>query len=178
MKKLQKFTMVYGRPPTYLDFCFETPCNHTISDYFGGWINALKKAGLDITDNIVYNTRMAEEQQISEFKNEDTILSGQNRHSTCDGICPKGDMFDTKSSCLKLLWNNCYGWQFCFTIGQLLKAKYFFLRGYKDKFFSKPPLHIWRVPVKFIDNRRGIYILNDDITGQYNIITMKEYEVL
>lgn len=56
-------------------------------------------AGFKPNDTTISRGRQGEMQTISEFKTECVVdLSGENRNSTCDGICPKGDMFDIQKA--------------------------------------------------------------------------------
>ncbi len=94
--------------------------------------------------NHVTRSRQAEIQTILEFKTEGVVdLSGISRNNSCDGICPKGEKFDTKSASLTKL-HGYWGWGFNITINQLEEANYIFLREYKDKDFTKSPVHKWR----------------------------------
>ena len=174
---IQKWSIDHGKIPTAKDFEYETPSRMTIARHFGSWNNAIGKAGFDNTNSNIVRSRSSEIQQISEFKKEGAIdLAGKNRHSTCDGICPKGEMFDTKSASLTLIHGH-YGWKYYVSINQLIEADYIFIRAYKDKDFTIPPLYKWRVPIDFMENNRYIIIYNDDITGTYNIKTMLQYEI-
>lgn len=179
IEKIQQFVKANGRLPTEYDFNKDPKYPHyaTYQREFGSWNNALAMAGYKLNDHIT-RARQGEIQTISEFKTEGMIdLSGQNRNSTCDGICPQGEMFDTKSSSLIKL-HGYWGWGFNVTISQLEEADYLFLRAYKDKDFTKKPLHIWRVPIEFIDNRAKIFIYKDNRLDLYNVDNMKKYEVM
>lgn len=168
-----------GRIPTARDFDNLTPCTGTIKKYFKTWNNFLEAANFDTNTghNYAKRSRLAEIQQLSEFKTKGTIdLSAINRHSTCDGICPTGKKFDTKSASMTL--KSChYGWAFNITMNQLIEVDYLFLRAYKDKDFSKQPIYKWRIPIYFTHGKTWIFINNDEYTGEFNLKTMKQYEI-
>ena len=66
---------------------------------------------------------------------------------------------------------------FSVKISQLEEAEYLFLRAYKDKDFTKPPAHKWRIPIDFMDNRTNIFVYKDNIFGMYNVENMKKYVI-
>lgn len=178
IEKIQQFEKENGRPPKEKDFLNNKkyPSYKTCEKEFGTWNNALKAAGL-IQNNHIERSRQAEIQTLSEFKTDGAIdLSGENRHSLCDGICPKGEKFDTKSSSLiRVQGSLC--WVFGVTQGQLEEVDYLFLRAYKDKDFTKPPMYRWRVPIEFMEDKTAKIIYKDELRGKYNIRTMKIYEL-
>lgn len=171
---MQEWIKENGKIPVRDDF--NSPSYVTYEREFGSWTDAIKIiTGFESNDNST-RSRKAEIQTLSEFKTEGAVdLSGQNRNNTCDGMCPKGELFDTKSASLTKL-HGYWGWAFNITMGQLEEAEYLFLRAYKDKDFTKEPEHKWRVPVKFMDNRRSIFIHKDN-RGMYNVDNMKKYEM-
>ena len=174
---LQKWEKDNGKIPTEKDFRDNPkyPSFMTYINEFSSWNSALIIAGFK-PDNEASRSREAELQTISEFKTEGAIdLSGQNRKSVCDGICPKSQTFDTKSASLTKL-NNSWGWGFNVSINQLMNVEYLFLRAYADKDFSKKPLYKWRVPIDFMDNRTKIFIYRNNKFG-YNVDNMKKYEI-
>lgn len=101
--KIQQFVREKGRLPTTLDFT-NNPDYPGIKPYireFGSWTSGLA-AKFKPKDEAT-RSRQGEIQQLSEFKIECVVdLSGKNRNSTCDGICPKGEEFDTKSASLTI----------------------------------------------------------------------------
>jgi len=150
------------------------PCSVTYISRFGNWNNAIITAGLK-PNNHIFRSREAEIQMLSEFKTEGAIdLSGKNRKSSCDGICPRGEKFDTKSALLTKR-HELWGWWLCLT-NQLKDAEYIFLRAYKDKDFAKKPVHKWRIPIEFMNNKTNIFI-HKDKHGMYNAENMKKYEI-
>lgn len=176
---IQQFDRENGKPPIERDFDNNPkyPSYGTYQREFGSWNNAKIEAGFKPDDDVTRG-RQGELQTISEFKTEGAIdLSGKNRKSTCDGQCPKGELFDTKSISLTKMNNRYYGWMVHITENQLQKAKYLFFRAYKDQDFTKPPLHKWRVPIEFMKDRKQIFIYKDENRGEFNIKSMNEYEI-
>lgn len=103
IKDIQQWTNKHnGIPPISTDFNDNPkyPSRSTIQKLFGTWNNAIIAAGFK--PNKLETTakgRKGEIQTLSEFRTEGVIdLSGKNNKSSCDGICPKGGKFDTKSS--------------------------------------------------------------------------------
>ncbi len=177
---LQEWLKENGRIPQLRDFV-NNPNYPSFAIYqkeFGSWNNALIEAGIEINEDLpTVRGRYGEIQTISEFKTKGAIdLSGQNRNSTCDGICPKGELFDTKSASLTQMQGH-WGWKFSVTISQLEEAEYLFLRAYKDKDFTKRTIHKWRIPIDFMSNRLHIFIYKDKKSSKYNVDNMKKYEV-
>ena len=174
---LRQFKLENKRPPFANEF--HNPRYPSYVIYlmrFGSWNKALEMAGLIPNNTSQFKGRQGELQTIQEFKTEGAIdLSGENRHSTCDGICPKGEMFDTKSASI-IKHNHRWCWTFQLNGNQLEEVDYLFLRAYEDKDFTKPPLHKWRVPIKFMKNRRAIFVYKDEC-GEYNVKNMKKYEI-
>ena len=181
---LQQWIKKNERIPSQSDFDKnpELPNYKTYTNEFDSWPNAIVAAGFKPNDTTVSRGRQGEMQTISEFKTECVVdLSGENRNSTCDGICPKGDMFDTKSAS-PTKKHGYWGWIFFATISQLKEADYLFLRAYADRDFTKRPLYVWRVPIEFMNGRTTIFIYKDKKysrkIGMLNVENMKEYEIL
>lgn len=175
---LQKWGKSNNKIPTERDFTnnLDLPSFGTYINEFISWTNALMSAGFTPND-VATRSRQGELQTISEFKIEGAVdLSGKNRHNICDGICPKGELFDTKSASLTYV-NSSWCWSFCITISQLEKVDYLFLRAYEDKDFTKKPSHIWRVPIEFIEGRTSINIYKDNNKTMYNVENMKNYVI-
>jgi len=178
IKKIQQFVREKGRPPTTSDFA-NNPDYPSIKPYlreFGSWTGGLIAAGLNPNDEAT-RSRQGEIQQLSEFKIEGVVdLSGNNRNSVCDGICPKGEEFDTKSASLTI--NGAFFcWHYRISERQLKEAKYLFLRAYEDKDFTKPPKYKWRVPIEFADGKKDIFIYKDKDWDKHNIKNMKKYDI-
>jgi len=179
IKAIQKWAIEHnGIPPTQRDFSSKPkyPSYKTVQNMFGTWNNAIISAGFKPDDNVTRG-RIGELHNISEFKMEGVVdLSGQNRCSSCDGICPKGELFDTKSASLMTIHGSLC-WVFCVTEKQLEEAGYLFLRAYKNKDFTKQLMYKWRIPIDLLNNRKQIVVYKDIIGSNYNIENMKKYEI-
>lgn len=180
IEKMHQFEIENGRPPVQQDFYHNPkyPSFTVFNRTFGSWNNAKLAAGYDI-DCSNTRGRLGEEQTLSEFKTEGaTDLSGDNHHNSCDGICPKGELYEVKSRSL-IHFPNCPEfdyWSFKVTRQQLKNAKYVFLRAYETNNFTKPPKYKWRIPIDLFECRTGINIYKDDNRGTLNVRTMKKYE--
>lgn len=178
INKLQEWVKDNGKMPVANDLKYNPnyPSRSVYIKEFGSWDNSLIAAGFTPNNHENARGRQGELQTITEFKTKGAIdLSGQNRNSICDGQCPQGYMFDTKSSSL-IKHHGYWCWKFSATIGQLEEAEYLFLRAYKDRDFSKEPEHKWRIPIDFMDNRTAIFVYKDK-RGIHNIENMKKYEI-
>lgn len=180
IEKMKQFERENRRSPTERDFKNNPryPSCMTYVNEFGSWIKALTAAGFKPNDKSTRG-RLGEVQTLSEFKTGGAVdLSGDNRRSICDGICPKGELYDVKSSSLVQSYRGgAWGWYFGITEEQLQQADYLFLRAYEDKDFAKPPKYKWRVPIELAECRKGIFIYKDENRGIYNVKNMKEYEI-
>lgn len=180
IEKMQQWAKEHDElPPTTADFT-NNPKYPSVLPYikqFGSWNNAKMAAGFKPNDETT-RSRQGELQTLSEFKTHNAVdLSGVNRQSPCDGICPKGEFYDVKSASLSRNVNGAWGWKFNISEIQLEEADYLFLRAYEDKDFTKSPKHKWRIPIELCECRKRIFIYKDD-KGIYNIKNMKEYEIL
>lgn len=98
-----------------------------------------------------------------------------NRQSKFDGLCPKGKMYDVKSSKLHFLHSNSnYFWKFNSTEEQLNKSDYFFLGAYDAQ--HEKLMFMWRVDKNFMRNRKYINIGKDN-NYEHNTINMKKYDI-
>jgi hypothetical protein len=112
LEYLKRFSDEKGRPPTeeYFKNNPKCPSYNTYINRFGGWQKALKLVGLD-TDSMIKKCilettrqkgRLAEIYVLEHFvEKEAKDLSGDNSLSPFDGICPKGETYDVKSSRLR-----------------------------------------------------------------------------
>jgi len=167
-----------GIPPRQEDFEHNPkyPSTKPYVNEFGNWNNAKIAAGFEPYDEAT-KSRLGEVQTISEFKTEGAIdLSGENRKSPCDGICPKGELFDTKSSS-PTKKHGFWGWNFTVTLSQLEEVEYLFLRAYDTSDFTKPPKYKWRVPIEFMEGKTTKFIHKDENMGIYNVKSMRRYEI-
>lgn len=179
LRYLQEFYDIHFRPPTQLDFNSNPkyPSFGVYIDRFESWEDALRLVGLDI-DSMVRKGIIETENQkgrlfeifvLEHFVTKDAIdLSGENRSSFADGICPKGQVYDAKSIALK---NDCYTF--------VLKSKYrekidYFYLGAFDKDYSRLD-YVWRIPGGFTDNDY-LTISLYGYRGGYSVDNMKEYE--
>lgn len=173
-----------GIPPSISDFNCNAkyPSSGTVINLFGTWSKAIIVAGF-IPNDSVTRGRHGEVQTIQEFKTEGAIdLAGKNIHSPCDGICPNGKLYDTKSA--SIIKRGIYWcWAFNISIEQLEKADYLILRAYETKDFTKKPMHKWIVPIqtikekrKDIESRTAIFIYKEN-RGNLNVENMSKYEI-
>lgn len=183
LKFLIQFYVEKGDPPTKSDFARNPkyPGATTYIRRFGNWQKALKIVGLDVDSMVrrgIIETsdqkgRLGEIFVLEHFKEIGSIdLSGENKDSPCDGICPKGFNYDVKTahfdgSCWHLQLKNV----------NRDKIEWFYLLAF-NKGFTKLSF-AWRIRASdIIENieRGEIYIgLNDDYTN--NLENMKKYEI-
>lgn len=170
-----QFYEKYGRIPIAKDFSnnSEYPNFSTYQTRFGSWLNALKLAGLDIDltgrQGDQYRGRVAEIKVINHFKQYPIDLSGENRLSPCDGICPNGKTYDVKGS--KLHENTKYK----FNTNNKYKEEieiYYFLAFNFD--WSKLE-YVWRVPGEIVEGT--IFYIGLNSNYKFNIENMKEYDI-
>lgn len=173
---MKQFNEENGRPPLERDFSNNSRYPHfdTFMGRFGSWENAKKLVGLDIDtmvkkgylDSNLHKERLFEIFVLEHLGVEDVIdLSGENRSSFVDGICPKGRIYDAKSSGL----NGLYWHYFLDKLGV-----HFYYLGAFNKDYSELQ-HVWRIPGDFSIKRHiniGIYS-----SCIYNIENMEKYEI-
>lgn len=177
LEYLKQFYEENGRPPTKRNFNNNPryPCFTTYIDRFGSWHNSLKLVELDI-DTMVRKGIIETSRQkgrffeiyVLEHFTEDTIdVAGDNCTSPFDGICPKGQIYDAKSSAIV---DNLY-WYFRLNKGEGID---FYYLGAFDKDFKKL-LHVWRIPGDLTESTVlyiGLYS-----NRRYNLENMKEFEI-
>ncbi len=178
---LTQFYKENGRPPSARDFDYNPtyPTARTYQSRFGSWSNALKLVGLDldtmVSNGILQNcdqkARFTELIVIKYFQGESTDISGDNKNSCIDGKCPKGYIYDVKSS--KLYYKTYY--QFHLHNKEKGLIQYYFLLGFNK---NRTKLdRIWLIPSEFTDrNHLNIYV-NKNIYSSYSIYNMVEYEI-
>lgn len=180
---IKRFVKQNGRIPTESDFTdnIDYPSDSTIWRLFGSWNKAIEDSGFDVS-NENHKGRLGEIQTINEFRKEGAVdLSGQNRHSTCDGQCPKGELYDVKSASLRHYkqyqtnTHDGWGWAYSISEKQLKEASYLFLRAYETSDFNKPPKYKWRIPIEILNNRKSLFVYKND-NGRFYIKNMKKYE--
>lgn len=179
LELLVQFSVENERAPTYEDFNnskkYPSPC--TYQNRFGSWQKALELVKLDV-DSMVkkgiietrqQKARLSEICILNHFNMKGSIdLSGNNCNSPFDGICPKGDTYDVKSSALLIdYWN--------FNLGNtyLEDIEWLYLCAY-DKYY-KNLLYVWRVPGNFTD--KDTLCIGTGNNREYNIRNMKEYDI-
>ncbi len=175
---LRQFYFEYKKIPTLTDFMYNNgyPSFKTYQNRFGSWQNTLKLVGLDIDTIVIKGILDTNKQKArwfeimvkEHFENESKDLSGDNCTSPFDGICPRGQTYDAKSSKFD---GGC--WKYCFSNLYIGGIDWFYLGGFNNNF--KKLLYVWRIPGNFIDkNTIQIGIRN---RFRYNIVNMKEYEI-
>lgn len=179
---LRQFYEEKGRPPAIQDFTTNQryPGFMVYVRRFGSWENALKLVVLD-TDSMIKKGIVKTEQQkgrlaellvLEHFAEKANIidLSGENCQSPYDGICPKGQTYDVKSSKLH------EGRYYRFTLENIYRdeTEWYFLLGFNED-FSKLE-HAWRVPALDFVDKNYIYIgINNN--WKCNIKNMEQYEI-
>ncbi len=174
---IKKFSEENGREPVAKDFVSNRDWKYNILKSvikeFGSWDEAKRAAGFDVV-NSTTKARQCESQVFNSFKNSGAVdLAGENRSSPFDGLCPKGKLYDAKSSKLYMTGGVSF-WKYVSTKKQLDEADYFFLGAYDEN--HKKLLFMWRVDRKFMRNRMYVNIGNNS-TYEHNIINMKEYDI-
>lgn len=181
---IKRFVEQNGRLPTESDFTgnIDYPSDSTIWRLFGSWNKGLEAAGFSPNDENIRG-RLGEIQTINEFKKEGAIdLSGIDRKSSCDGMCPKGELYDVKSASLRHYkqyqtnTHDGWGWAYSISEKQLKGASYLFIRAYETSDFSKQPKYKWRIPIEILNNRKSLFIYKNGDYGRFNIKNMKQYE--
>lgn len=176
---IRRFVKEYRRIPTARDFDnnYEYPNSSTYQKRFGSWKNALRLVGLDvesmvkngIVENSDQKARLAEMVIKNHFKQYPIDLAGDNKNSSCDGICPNGKTYDVKSSKLHR------GTFWSFKTKNRHKDEieiYYFLAFNED--WTKIE-YGWRVPGE-IAEKDGFFVgLNCNY--EFNIENMKEYDI-
>lgn len=184
LKCLIQFFEENGRPPVAREFR-NNPKYPSISTYikhFGNWQKALKLVGLD-TDSMVIkgfiNTdnqkaRLAEILVKEHFVEKDKVidLSGVNYISPYDGICPKNQTYDVKSS--KMLKDY---WVFSLANVNKDEIEWYYLLAFNEDYTKL--MYAWRIDawefIKCIEN--GNICIGIGINYENNIENIKKYEI-
>jgi hypothetical protein len=177
---LIQFYERYGRPPTENDFRNnpEYPSFMTYVNYFGNWSNALKLVGLDV-DSMVkkgiietseQKRRFAEIIIRDHFDNSSIDLAGENKTSSCDGICPAGLYYDVKSSRFYKEYKR-------YEFGTKNKYKdeielYYFLAFNED--WTKLD-YGWRISGELVES--SMFIVGPNLGYEFTVDNMKEYDI-
>lgn len=169
LEYLRNFEKENGRSPTRRDFINNPkyPGFNTYVRHFGSWSKSLKLVGLDI-DSIIKKGILKTMQQkgrlfeiciLGHFTEESIDVSGDNFMSPVDGICPKGHIYDTKSSAFI---DDRY-WMF--HLDKREGVDFYYLGAF-DKNFRKL-LYVWRIPGNFIEAQRFYIGTNNNYTYKY-----------
>lgn len=180
LEDLLRFEKEYGRPPTIADLTDNPkyPSRATYWRVFGGLEKAKKLVGQDMDTlvrkgillNEMYKGRLFEIFVMEHFHTDGAIdLSGEDRSSHIDGICPEGKTYDARSTalrCINVVGNKCY------TFNLDKNAGYYYLGAFNGDYSELQ--HVWRVPGDFAYGSINIGIDNSYI---YNLENMKQYEI-
>lgn len=171
-----------GMSPTQKDFNKNSkyPSIAPYIDRFGRWQKALRTIGLDI-DSMVrkgfietnhQKARLGEIFVIDHFEEIGYIdLSGDNRKSSCDGICPKGYSYDVKTS----YFDGIY-WTFHLKNVNIDKIEWFYLLAFNEDYTKL--LYAWRIPTLDIAEYMGKVIqIGSNNNHINNIENLKEYNI-
>lgn len=178
LELLVQFSVENGRSPTCEDFNSKKyPSPSTYHNRFGSWQKALELVELDV-DSMVkkgiietrqQKARLSEICILNHFNTKGSIdISGNNCNSPFDGICPKGETYDVKSSSLLIDY-----WIFNIDNKYREDIEWLYLCAY-DKYY-KNLLYVWRVPGNFTDKDK-LYIGLDN-NREFNIRNMEEYDI-
>ncbi len=178
---LRYFNEKEGRPPTRRDFENNSayPSRNIYVRIFGSLSNALKLVGLD-TDSMVkkgvvetsnQKARLAEIMVLKHFAENPTDLSGENRLSKYDGICPNGKVYDVKSS--KLHNGAFYNFSTRNKFRENIEI-YYFLGFNKDYTIFE---HAWRVPGEIVDSDNVMITIIGKRGNSADIENMKDYDI-
>lgn len=175
---LGKFEKEEGRSPRAEDFINNPkyPSIRPYIDRFGSWQKALRLVGLDI-DSMVkkgiletnqQKARLAEIFVLEHFAEKAIDLSGENPQSPYDGICPKNQIYDVKSSAF-----GSDHWSFALRNIRKDEIEWFYLLGF-DKDWTKLEF-VMRIPGSITDEDYMYIGLSSNYT--YNLENMREYEI-
>lgn len=176
---LVQFYIENGRVPTTADFKNNPkyPNYQVYINHFGSWHKSLKLVGLDV-DSIVrkgiietsrQKARLSEIFVLEHFIDEGaTDLSGESCNSHVDGICPKGQIYDVKSSGLNF---NGRHWSFYLDKGE--EVGFYYLLAFNEDYSEL--IHVWRIPWNFTDKNFINIGLNSNY--EYNLENMKGFDI-
>lgn len=168
-----------GRPPTEADFNNDPryPSFRIYQSRFGSWSNTLKLVELDINSMVKkgrietsdQKARYAEIIVINHFQQHPVDLAGENKNSSCDGICPNGKTYDVKSSTLAKDRNRYH-----FNTNNKYKdnIEIYYLLALNDDGSIKC---VWRIPGEIVEKHFFHVGLNSRY--EFNIENMKKYDI-
>lgn len=172
---LKRFEDEYDRPPvaSELNNLKNNPRYPNLTQYirrFGSLEKAKKLIDMDIDSLVkkgiigtnIQKARLAEIFVMSHFTEDGAIdLAGKNRLNSADGVCPKKQIYDVKSS--SFIDNY---WQFF--LDKKGKVDFYYLLAFNRDYSELK--YVWRIPVNFTDNTH-LYIRPGDV------INMRKYEI-
>lgn len=181
LAQLKRFYEENGRPPTCKDFKLDRkyPSYRQYFNRFGSWDNAMRLVSLDldsmidkgiVLENTQYRARIFELYVKDHFIEESIDLSGKNRNSPYDGVCPNSQTYDAKSAKFDVKYN---WWEYM--LGNMYREdiEWFYLGAF-DKDFGKL-IYVWRIPGIFIEGNTLRIGLKNNL--RYNVENMKIYEI-
>lgn len=170
---LRQFYNETGRIPVGNEFGI--PGTATYRRRFRSWSNALKLVGLDVDTmvkkgilvNCDQKARKAEILVRDHFKNNPVDISGDNKNSPCDGICPNGKIYDVKSSSL-LEHKGWLFWLFNIKDKDIGNIDIYYCLAFNEDYTKL--IYAWRIPGKMI--KKDFYVSLSSAKSD-----MKEYEI-
>ena len=151
--------------------------------HFGNWGNALKMVGLDV-DTMIEKGNLKTEQQKGRwteiivrdnFENRPIDLSGKNRGSVMDGICPNGQTYEVKSAKLLTIgkWS---GWPFVTRNkdkdDDREAIQWYYFAAFNEDYTEL--LYMWRVPGEIIEKNTFTVGMHSGLFCVYN---MEEFDI-
>lgn len=144
--------------------------------------DTLKLVGLDVDsmvrkgviETINQKRRLAEIFILEHFDKKEEVkdLSGENPSSHYDGICPRGEPYDVKSSAI-LAHNRFIFWMFNFDNSHKDEIEWYYLLAFNEDYSEL--LHVWRIPAwDFMGSIEKGHIK----IGINNVESMKQYEII
>lgn len=176
---LTLFEDEYGRPPTIRELNDTSgnpkyPSRSHYNKYFGSLENAKKLVGQDLSslarkgviNSKLQKGRLGEIFVLDHFIEEGAIdLAGENCNSSIDGICPKKQKYDAKSSVFIHYEYKDY-WGF---ILNKIEADFYYLLAFNEDYSELE--HVWRIPAFDFADVRHLHIHIKDLEK------MRKYEI-
>lgn len=187
LKYLIQFYEENGSPPTELDFYKNPkfPNRSTYTRRFGSWRKALKIVGLDVDSMVRRGVIKTSEQKgrlgeifvLDHFEEIGSIdLSGENRKSSCDGICPKGYNYDVKTAYFDENRFN-HHWTFKLNGTNIYENECFYLLAFNKDFTGL--MFAWRIPTLDLmeDIEKGYIQIGSNKNYEHNSENLRGYEI-
>jgi hypothetical protein len=107
------------------------------------------------------------------FDNPSVDLAGENKCSSCDGICPNGKIYDVKSSKLHKIvdYGEFYG--FYMINKHKDEIEIYYLLGF-NKDYTKLE-YGWRIPGEIVES--GTFYIRINSYYEFNVENMKQYDI-